>query len=164
MKLFLNIICMIVTVTILGSMVFLPYLHVSATSNSVETVKKINVYESNSFNYKCIDGKTVHAKGIDLEASKSGSSFTGSWKIHGENGGLKSGSITSGKVLPKDKEELTPVSFQGPIKIDTLCAKGSLNSNDQTMEITTFCFGDDDVYVTFKSGTTNKDLAHVGCQ
>ncbi len=162
LKIFSAICSISIALMLLGTIVSVPQSYGTLEST---IFSKLTVYDSDSFDYKCADGKTVTIKsnGIHLDAKKSGSSFTGTWKLTGEDGGVKSGSISSGKVSSPDKEGLTPVSFSGPIKSDNLCAKGS-SSNSQTMDISTHCGGDDDVYVNFKSGgASNKNLAHVSC-
>ena len=164
-----TILCLTITLTLVGAMIFIPHSYAATSSDnsaSSSSLKKVTVLDSQSFNYKCIDGKTVKAKIINLDASKSGSSYKGTWKISGANGGVKSGSITSGKQGTADKEGVTPISFSGPIKSDTLCATGAAaSSSSQTMQISTYCFADDDVRTTFKSGTTSSEgLAHVECK
>jgi hypothetical protein len=135
----------------------------TGSSSSSTSVKSVKILESQAFNYKCIDGKSVNVKKVNLDAIGSGSSWKGTWKISGVNGGVKSGSITSGKILPK-KGDLTPVSFSGPIKADSLCAVG-LGASANTMKMSTFCFADDDVRLTWnENGNINdKALNHVQC-
>jgi hypothetical protein len=132
-------------------------------ASSSTSVKSVKILESQAFNYKCIDGKSVNVKKVNLDATGSGSSWKGTWKITGVNGGVKSGSITSGKILPK-KGDLTPVSFSGPIKADSLCAVG-LGASVNTMKMSTYCFADDNVRMTWnENGNINdKALNHVQC-
>jgi len=110
-------------------------------------------------NYKCSDGKTVKTKGT-FEATKSGSTWKGTWKLTGEGGGIKDGSITNAKVSSGDPQ---PTSLSGQVKTDNLCAKGATEGS-KTMSISTYCGGDEDVRTNFKeSGGSGETFAHVEC-
>ncbi|CAN5891351.1 hypothetical protein BH23THE1_BH23THE1_32760 [soil metagenome] len=122
------------------------------------------MYDNDTYTYKCSETHSIDTKGVNLNASKKSSGYVGAWKINGNSDQEISGSITSGKIIPNDKEGLTPVSFTGNIITDTTCNHDtSQDLYSDAIQISTYCFGDDNVYLTFKGIATSEDLAHVQC-
>ncbi len=120
------------------------------------------MYDDETYTYKCSESLSIDTKGVNLNASKTSSGFAGAWKINGNNNQGIYGTITSGKIMPNDKEGLTPVSFSGTIMTDTMCNHDTIQDlYSDAIQISTYCFGDDNVYLTFKGIATIEDLAHV---
>ncbi len=155
----------------LMAIVLVLYLTLMSTPNSFAVkegslmkINEVNVYDDDTYTYKCSESVSIDTNGVNLNASKTSSSFVGAWKISANNDQEISGSITSGKIMPNDKEGLTPVSFSGTIMTDTMCNHDtSRDLYSDAIEISTYCFGDDEVYLTFKEIATSEDLAHVQC-
>lgn len=136
----------------------------AAKKGSDIKINEVNVYDDDTYSHKCSDSHTIDTNGVNLNASKSNSGFVGAWKINGNSNQEITGSITSGKIMPKDKEGLTPVSFSGNIITNTMGNQGTpQNPHSEPIQISTYCFADDDVYLTFKGNVTSEDLAHVEC-
>ena len=151
---------MVIIVAAIVAVAIGPAFSLMSIADAQTDYKKIKMLSGGTINYKCSDGKTVKTKGT-FEATKSGSSWKGTWKLTGEGGGgVKDGSITHAKISSGDPQ---PTSLTGPVKSDNLCALGA-GSGSKTMSISTYCGGDDDVRTHFKEGGgSGETLAHVEC-
>ena len=135
-------------------------------AGSIPKITEVNVYDDDTYTYKCSEIKLIYTNGVNLNASKTKTGFIGVWKMNSSNYDEKiSGKITSGKIMSNDKEGLTPVSFSGTIVNDIMCNDDTNQDRDsEIIQISTYCFADDSVYLTFKGIITSKDLAHVQCR
>jgi len=134
-------------------------------AGSLPKITEVNVYDDDTYTYKCSESKLIDTNGVNLNASKTKTGFIGVWKMNSSNDDQEmSGKITSGKIMSNDKEGLTPVSFSGTIVTDTMCNNATSQDPDsEIIQISTYCFADDNVYLTFEGITTSEDLAHVQC-